>query len=324
MTLQAKVDPILVTSILTYLRRSEHGYDLNEMAEHFGISAATMLEIIEFLWTLEFPNSMLNGHEHMFDFDADGLYADEPWVKLIHDPAAKVKRRFEPQELATVITGLSTLRAFRSAEDIEVLDRLSAKLLGTDLAGSETHQPSHPTVAAIRRAIDRQTQLELSYFAENADAPEHRTVDPLRLEVHGAMAYLSAYCHLRKGMRWFRHDRIVSITELDVPIAEYSESQRNQVLRVRGKSFPRLSLAVSPSAFATVRPYLDARDFPPADADGFSRCTVVFRSLGVAARLVAENHGAVIVEGPPEAREFLVRWAKEALANSGPKQFPKA
>ncbi|QUY61548.1 helix-turn-helix transcriptional regulator [Gulosibacter molinativorax] len=314
---QEKVDPVLITSILDFLRRNEHGYDLAEMADHFGLSPERLRSVIEFLWTLEFPATGLSGHEHMFDFDADGLYAAEPWVKLTHDPAAKVTRRFEPHELATVITGLSTLRQFRSSEEISTLDGLVAKLLGTDAAAEGPAPDENQTVAALRRAIDRGTQLEIDYYTENADAPERRVVDPLRLEVHGAMVYLRAYCRLREGMRWFRHDRIVAIRELDDPIGEYSEEEIGAALEVRGQSFPRLEVAVAPSAFAAVRPYLDGRDFPRLDDDGFSRCTIVFRSLHVAARIAAENAGAFVIEGPESAREFLRGWATDALENYG-------
>lgn len=324
MSESTKVDPVLITSILDYLRRSVHGYDLAEMAEHFGVAPTRMLSIIEFLWALEFPDTPLSGHEYMFDFDAEGLYADEPWVKLTHDPAARVKRRFDPQELATVLTGLATLREFRSADDIEVLDRLSAKLLGTNVESIDDRHEEHPTIAAMRRSMDRGTQLEISYLAENADAPESRIIDPLRLEVHGAMVYLCAFCHLREGMRWFRHDRIVSHRELTTPIGKYADADRQQPLQVRGKSFPRLQLAVAPSAFAALRPYLDDRDFPPVDIDGYARCSVVFRSLHVAARLAAENPGAVVVEGPDEARAFMVSWATDALERHSEISCPKA
>lgn len=318
------VDPVLVASMLDYLRRHEHGADLAEMAEHFGVSSATALRIIEFLWTLEFPDTTVSGHQHMFDFDAEGLYAEEPWVKLVHDPATHVRRRFSPSELATVLIGLSSLREFRSAEEIGVLDRLSAKLLGTDLPGPGAGEIEDPTVAAIRRSIDRGTRLRIEYVSEHAVAPEARVVDPLRLEVRGAMAYLWAYCRLREGMRWFRRDRILTSTELDEPIAKYSEEDRNQVLRVRGESYPELQVAVAPSAFAAIRPYLDGRDFPALDADGFSRCRIVFRSLRVAARLAAENAGAFVVEAPDAARAFMVRWAREALRNRGSLSDPKA
>ncbi|WP_192497037.1 WYL domain-containing protein [Gulosibacter chungangensis] len=319
-----KVDPVLVTSVLDYLRRSEHGYDLDEMAEHFGLPATRMIGIIDFLWTLEFPDSSLNGHEHMFDFDADGLAAEDPWVKLTHDPAAKVTRRFQPQELATVLTGLSTLRDFRNPEETEILDRLTAKLLGQEASDSVAEKIEAPVVAAMRRALDRSTQLQFSYFREFADAPETRTVDPLRIEVRGAMVYLLAYCHLREGMRWFRHDRILTFTELDEPIGQYSEQDRNQPLQVRGQGLQRVDAAIAPCVFAALRPYLDARDFPPLDSDGFSRCSIVFRSLHVAARLAAENAGAFMIEGPAEARSFMVRWAQEALSGGSTLSSPKA
>lgn len=319
-----KIDPVLVTSVLDYLRRGEHGYDLAEMAGHFGVAPTRMRGIIDFLWTLEFPESSLNGHEHMFDFDADGLAAQEPWVKLTHDPAARVNRRFEPQELATVLTGLSTLRDFRSPEEVEILDRLSAKLLGEASPGTGTAKPEEPVVAAMRRALDRGTRLRISYFPEFADAPETRTIDPLSLEVRGAMVYLLAYCHLRLGMRWFRHDRILSFSELDDAIGEYSNEERNQPLRVQGQGLQRVDAAIAPSAFAALRPYLDGRDFPPLDADGFARCDIVFRSLHVAARLAAENAGGFIIEGPVEARSFIERWAKDALSSGTTLSAPKA
>ncbi|MGO1544311.1 MAG: helix-turn-helix transcriptional regulator [Gulosibacter sp.] len=315
MAQSTRIDPVLIMSVLTFLRRHEHGYDLADMASYFGVSSERMLEVIEFLWVLEFPDTVLSGSENMFDFDAEGLEAEEPWVKLTHDPAARVARRFDPQELATVLIGLDAIREHRSESEREIIDRLSAKLLGRDPETGAKNRDENPVITAMRRALDRGTQLELDYFAEHADAPERRVVDPLRLEVHGAMVYLSAYCHLRQGMRWFRHDRILSFKERDEPIGTYSETERNHPLQVRGKSMPELELAIAPSAFSTLRPYLNGKKFPPLDADGFSRCRVFFRSYHVAAKLAAEHAGAVIVEGPPEARAFMASWAQAALAN---------
>lgn len=314
-----KIDPVLLVSVLNFLRRHEHGADLGEMARHFGVSAVRMRGIIDFLWTVEFPGTALLGPESMFDFDAEGLEDEEPWVRLTHDPTARVSRRFDPQELATVLIGLDALREHRSAEERAVIDRLSAKLRGGEDADAPAEGSGSPLVDALRRAIDRGAQLRIRYFASGADAPEWRVVDPLRLEVRGAMVYLNAYCTKRRGFRWFRHDRILEHEALDSPIGEYSEADRNRPLEVSGHRLATVRLAVAPSAYPAVRPYLPpGRAFPEPEDDGFSRCPVDFRSYQVLAQLCAEHAGSVVVEGPEEARAAVRSWARSAIDAARP------
>jgi hypothetical protein len=75
------------------------------------------------------------------------------------------------------------------------------------------HPPTAVVIKTIEQAIATNTPLALTYYAASFDQTTQRLVDPLRLEWHGDVPYLIAYCHLRQDERTFRVDRILDIRE---------------------------------------------------------------------------------------------------------------
>jgi predicted DNA-binding transcriptional regulator YafY len=68
----------------------------------------------------------------------------------------------------------------------------------------------------LRRAILAQTTVRFRYhtrYVQNgAKQPRHREADPYVLAHAGSAWYLAAYCHVRRGMRNFRLDRMEDLT----------------------------------------------------------------------------------------------------------------
>jgi hypothetical protein len=67
-------------------------------------------------------------------------------------------------------------------------------------------------IQLIEQALLANTPLTLAYRSPTY-GDSLRTVDPLRLEWHGDVPYLIAYCRLRQDERTFRVDRILDIRE---------------------------------------------------------------------------------------------------------------
>ncbi|UFJ42006.1 WYL domain-containing protein [Brevibacillus humidisoli] len=98
----------------------------------------------------------------------------------------------------------------------------------------------------IRRAVLESSRLELHYQKrqrlDRIPPIEPRRVDPYGMvNVHGAL-YLIGYCHLRKGVRQFRLDRIRRLDVLperfrrpeEFSIQQYQpEQNRNLIVRVQ-------------------------------------------------------------------------------------------
>lgn len=71
--------------------------------------------------------------------------------------------------------------------------------------------PTGPLVEALEQAIAAGMSVDLLYYTAGRDQHIRRRVDPLRLEWHGKVPYLIAFCHLRKAQRVFRVDRIEAL-----------------------------------------------------------------------------------------------------------------
>lgn len=305
-------DPLLLSSLIDWLRAHPHGADLGELAATFSQTNERMRELIDYVWTVEFYD--VDGQVDpslSFDFDAAGLEEDEPWVKLTHAPVRDVPRSFDADELALVLTGLDVLRETASGEESTRIDALQAKLRGATTG--ESSAKGDPQLELLRDAIDRGRQVRLSYSGESAGAPVERTVDPLRLESRGGLVYLNAYCQLREGLRWFRTDRILAARVLDTPVPAHSEAERRRALEVRGRSLLAVSVAFRAGAVAAIRPYFGGARLPEPAADGWVRTELRLRSAEVAARLAAEHAGNFVVTGPPEVRDLVAQWLRSAL-----------
>ena len=90
-----------------------------------------------------------------------------------------------------------TLAALHRAAPLEMEDHLPA--------------PTGPLLERLERAIQEQATVEIEYYTAGRAHHTTRRVDPLRLEWHGDVVYLVAYCHLRGGQRVFRVDRIEEV-----------------------------------------------------------------------------------------------------------------
>jgi predicted DNA-binding transcriptional regulator YafY len=87
-----------------------------------------------------------------------------------------------------------TLQALHRAAPVEMEDRLPG--------------PVGPLLESLEAAIRERATVEIEYYTAGRAHRTTRRVDPLRLEWHGDVAYLIAYCHLRGDERVFRVDRI--------------------------------------------------------------------------------------------------------------------
>ena len=136
MTAAAKAtDVLLISSLVDWLRKHPYGVDLGELAATFSQTPAGMRAVIDYVWSLELYDS--DGQvdpSRMFDFDADGLEADEPWVKLTNVPVEGAPKSFDADELALVLTGLDVLRESATSSEASRIDELQAKLRGALIA----------------------------------------------------------------------------------------------------------------------------------------------------------------------------------------------
>lgn len=89
-------------------------------------------------------------------------------------------------------------------------------------------EPRH--FAAIATALLQRKRIHITYHSRTRDEKTGREVSPQRLVHYRDNWYLDAWCHLRKELRSFAADRIVSVSPLDKKARHISERQLNKVL----------------------------------------------------------------------------------------------
>ncbi len=82
-------------------------------------------------------------------------------------------------------------------------------------------------LGVVTQAIERRGTLTFSYQGRNDPTPQRRQIRPLRLERHGAVWYLFAYCLGARGERCFRLDRVLGLHD---PATEPEPTRRTSTI----------------------------------------------------------------------------------------------
>lgn len=69
----------------------------------------------------------------------------------------------------------------------------------------------------LARAITKHRTVEMRYYTAWRDKTSRRKVDPYHIWYAAGALYLIGYCHMRRAMRMFAVDRIVSLTITNLP-----------------------------------------------------------------------------------------------------------
>jgi proteasome accessory factor C len=85
------------------------------------------------------------------------------------------------------------------------------------------------TRETIRGALQAGRALRIKYYTASKDEISERVVDPMRLLIVQAVAYLEAWCRRAEGVRLFRLDRVDEVTVLDEPAAPPAHARPTDV-----------------------------------------------------------------------------------------------
>jgi predicted DNA-binding transcriptional regulator YafY len=156
--------------------------------------------------------------------------------------------------LWTLVLALVPRRVIARSDASDADAAAAALLLAGDkrsveggLAGAEGQPGARVALATalplLRQAIAHRRLARIAYTSAQASLPTERVIRPLRLESHGDIWYLHAYCTLAQAERLFRLDRISELALLDA---------RTRA-RPAAKPGPRPRPAAAPVRVARVR-----------------------------------------------------------------------
>lgn len=207
---------------------------LDEAAAALGVAPGQLLTDLRVLLMCGLPGGY---PDDLIDVDLDALTEQDGDGVIRVSNADYLARplRLTPTEATAIIVALRALRDGSSEETREVVDRALTKLEaaaadGTAAARIELGQ-SDAEVAALEArlqdAVDRQRQIDLTYYVPSRDEVSERRVDPRGVVRSGGVAYLDAWCHSAEAPRLFRLDRISEARVLDEPIRTDPEEPRD-------------------------------------------------------------------------------------------------
>lgn len=210
-------------ALITYLSDGRR-VTVEEAADHFAISEAQLLADIDTLWVSGAPGY---SHAELLDFEASGL--DEGFIQLLEAQQMDRPLRLSAGEAVSLLVALNSLIARLGENPILLRARQKLQLAAGEAAraAEAIHISRTPgDVLEIRevleRAISQERQVWIRYVSGQDEVSE-RVIDPLILEATGEHWILGSWCHLAKGERNFRLDRILELEERTEQISTSAE-----------------------------------------------------------------------------------------------------
>ena len=188
-------------AILPWLAAREQGATTAEIAARFNTTSARVEKDVALLSLVE-PEAFSNASVWQED---DGRWKVDGYSHLARPLRLTATEGFEL--LAAASSMLQAPGADANGPLASALGKV-ARALGGDVDGLEVHLPRPRFLADVQAAADTGERIEIEYYAASTDEVTTRAVDPLAVFTAEGRWHVIAWCHLAKGERDFRIDRI--------------------------------------------------------------------------------------------------------------------
>jgi proteasome accessory factor C len=223
--------------------------------------------------------------------------------------------RLNRLEAASLLGGLTYLRLFAAAENLERIDALIAKLSDATVRSSVPfevigQEVDVAKVEVLKAAIEQRERLEIDYSA-GGGALSTRVIEPHAIEAVNDVLYVAAWCQNAGNVRTFRIDRIMRTSPSDLP----STNLDNVVARVEVAGSEEATVLMSIEAledFSSVH-ILSQTQQP----DGRLLVELKVGSLHWLAGVILASGGEIEAIEPVELRSDVLERASKWLESNG-------
>ncbi|MBF2001023.1 MAG: YafY family transcriptional regulator [Synechococcales cyanobacterium M58_A2018_015] len=169
----------------------------------------------------------------------------------------------------------------------------------------------------LEDACRTQKTVQMTYYTASRDSTSERKLDPYVLHIYrGTNPYVIGFCHQRQEIRWFRVDRIKSLTVLTktfVPDPTFDAKDHLELIFQHEAGGVPQPVAIWFDA--KTAPYVRERRWHPSQdiqehPDGSLTLRMVVRGLNDLKRWVLGYGKGAIVKAPPE----LVQMVREEVS----------
>ncbi|MFN3925569.1 MAG: WYL domain-containing protein, partial [Pseudarthrobacter sp.] len=294
------------------------GLHIQDVADRFGITRKELEDDLQIL--------ICSGLPEGYPDDLLDIHWDDGHVYITQDLDLTKPVRFTVEEACALLAGLETLNGLPEVAEGGALESVTLKLLAAageeglraaSLAGPEVAPADAATHATVRQAIESRSQLRLRYLSPQRDTITERDVDPFRLYSLDNTWYFEAYCHLVRGLRNFRLDRVqdvhpngasisAGITPAEgVPARLFTASDDDTTVTVQ---LTRQGRGLADDYYAE-----RTAELP----DGGLVAEIRFGTTDWLPMFVAQHGGSARILAPGELAEASRRWLTASLARYG-------
>lgn len=192
---------------------AQDGPTLDEVCARFDLTPKELAADLEVMWLVGLP-----------PYTPDALIdvvqeSDRVWIHFAD--VFDAPQRLTPEQAVALLTAGASVLALPGADEGGALARGVAKLaavLGVD-AGQvldvDLGAGGAEVLDVLRTAVAEHRRVHLDYYSYGRDARTERDVDPYLVHAEDGCLYVLGYCHLARGERRFRVDRIAAAALLD-------------------------------------------------------------------------------------------------------------
>lgn len=192
---------------IVYLLLDKKSTTAKELAEHFEVSARTILRDIEVLTTAGIPIYTSRGK-------GGGISILEHFVLN--------KTLISEEEQNQILFGLKSMAAVNTIDTADTLTRLQLLFnksqtdwIEIDFSHWGSPASEKEKFACIKQAVISQQILEFDYL-NSYGQKTHRQVEPLRVVFKGHSWYLQAFCRQKQDYRIYKISRIRNLRVCDI------------------------------------------------------------------------------------------------------------
>ena len=299
--------------ILSYVSKNQ-GITLQDLAERVGMRPKQLMKELDFM--------LLIGKPPFRPDDYVDIYVEEQRVYIEYDQMLNRPLRFTRPEALALLISLKLLDPEVDPKTIRSLKKTIEKVISTSLDPTARledrivlEQPSRPVsqhFALLRQSIEEHCKAEIEYYSLTRDATSNRVIHPYFLTKNLGYWYLTGHCELRKDVRTFKFERILSVElhQEDFPIPQDLDINKYKQNFLKSMGPNKIEIYFGPQ----VAPWIKEKWGPSATRkgkDGGLVLTLSSETLEYPSRLILSFAPHAKPVSPPELIEKVRQDSRE-------------
>ena len=300
---------------LTGLLVDGQEYTVDELVEHFKVSKKELVKAVRMISYTDLFKSNLDGS---YEVNYDDLKEGFVSIKYNYRGVVDEVPRLSPRQASAIAAGLVYLSSLPGLVENSEIEELQKILALNETPGKrssvliETGSRDSDLVV-IRDAMLKGVSISCDYLNLKGITTLNRILEPLRIDPHGEVMYLRAFCPVNADVRSFRLDRMRNSIATEIPIsAEALKAELIDEIYTAAETDTVVTLEVDPEAYSLIF------DFKPVEEPFSVSKTVKSFKIRVGdvnnlGRVIARFGGAARVIAPEIARASVRDFALNAL-----------